>query len=47
MYAPNLKAEKKIYFDLIFENLNDFEGGQVIIMEDFNSVINNDLYQSL
>ena len=32
VYAPNLKAEKKIFFDLIFENLNDFEGSQVIIM---------------
>ena len=43
VYAPNLKAEKKICFDLIFENLNDFEGSQVIIMGDFNSVINSDL----
>ena len=43
MYAPNLKAEKKIYVDLIFENLNDFKGRQIIIMQDFNSVINNDL----
>ena len=43
VYAPNLKAEKKIFFDLIFENLNDFEGSQVITMGDFNSVINNDL----
>ena len=43
VYTTNLKAEKKIFFDLIFENLNDFEGSQVIIMGDFNSVINNDL----
>ena len=43
VYAPNLKAEKKIFFDLIFERFNDFEGSQVIIMGDFNSVINNDL----
>ena len=43
VYAPNLKAEKKIFFDLIFENLNDFKGSQVIIMGDFNIVINNDL----
>ena len=43
VYAPNIKAEKKIFFDLIFENVNDFEGSQVIIMGDFNSVINNDL----
>ena len=26
VYAPNLKAEKKKKIDLIFENLNDFEG---------------------
>ena len=43
VYAPNLKTEKKIFFDLMFENLNDFEGRQVVIMRDFNSVINNDL----
>ena len=43
VYAPNVKAEKRIFFYLIFENLNDFEGNQVIIMGDFNSVINNDL----
>ena len=44
VYAPNLKTEKKIFFDLIFENLNDFKGRQIIIMQDFNSVINNDLH---
>ena len=43
VYTLNLKAEKNIFFDLIFENLNDFEGSQVIIMGDFNSVMNNDL----
>ena len=43
VYAPNLKAEKIFFFDLLFENLNDFEGSQVIIMGDFNSVMNNDL----
>ena len=43
VYAPNLKAEKKIFFDLVFENLNDFKGRRVIMMGDFNSVINNDL----
>ena len=43
VYAPNLKAERKIFFDLMFENVNDFEGKQVIIMGNFNSVINNDL----
>ncbi len=35
VYAPNLKAEKKTSFDLIFENLNVFEGRQIIIMGDF------------
>ena len=44
VHVPNRKAEKKVFFYLIFESLNDFEGRQVIIMEDFNSVINNDLH---
>ena len=35
VYAPNLKAEKKIFFGLMFENLNDFEGRQVVIMGKF------------
>ena len=43
VYAPNLKAEKIFLKYLIFENLNDFKGRQIIIMQDFNSVINNDL----
>ena len=42
MYAPNLKAEKNFLFCLMFENLNDFEGRKVV-MENFNSVVNNDV----
>ena len=42
-YAPTLKLRRKIFFDLIFEIFYDFEGSQVIIMGDFNSVMNNDL----
>ena len=38
-----LQLKRCFCFYYIFENLNDFERRQVIIIGDFNSVINNDL----
>ena len=43
VYAPNNRAEKLKFFDLLIDCLEEYKTKDVILVGDFNSVIDNDL----